>query len=113
MKVTLFVLAASLALISGKPAPNADHGKGLGGSRVSLVEVIVVIMVGHPETSITSFTCLTKQLEKLPLTLIANSACIPPCSSRQCLYKAFSSFFSLQAALCSPPRVHPFLPDSP
>ena len=25
-----------------------------------------------------SFTCLTKQLEKLPLTLIENSACIPP-----------------------------------
>ena len=30
----------------------ALHGEGLGGSRVSLVEVIVIVVVGHPETKI-------------------------------------------------------------
>ena len=30
----------------------ALHGEGLGRPRVSLVEVIVIVMVGHPETSI-------------------------------------------------------------
>ena len=46
----------------------ALHGKGLGGSRVSLVEVIVVIMVGHPETSIwNKQTQINRQLHSLDI----------------------------------------------
>ena len=53
----------------------ALHGEGLGGAGVSLVEVIVIIVVGHPETSSiwnnptrssASFTALTSEQRGAP-----------------------------------------------
>ena len=53
----------------------ALHGEGLGGAGVSLVEVIVIVMVGHPETSIWKRSnSIKRQLHSLDIGAAQSSA---------------------------------------
>ena len=56
-----------------------------------------------------SLTCRTRGLLWTLITFMLNSALMPPCCTRQCFHKAFSSSSSLRASLCSIPLVKAFL----
>ena len=60
-----------------------------------------------------SFTCLFKQLLKLPNAVIVKSTFSPPCSSVQCFHRGLSSCSFLSPSWCSSPREYGLHPVSP